>query len=211
MKKEHLGAFIDAVYAIAITMLALEIPVEIEKNDLNAIVQFATVILQYALSFAILFGIWFKHRLINELQMVMNRSYILRSAIIMFVAALLPRITTLAFEHGKNSGNIFDLNMAEVIDILFMLSILIIDFCMAQTVFKLKLPTNKVHPNYKVIYRLKLRQVFITCTFIFLTISVILLPFMDYRILWLIAVVFFFEEEIDSYLDRLLKSRNKSR
>ncbi len=59
-------------------------------NALESIFYLLQVFLQYALCFAILFVIWFRHRQINELQNSLNRFYVLVSAMIMLFATIIP-------------------------------------------------------------------------------------------------------------------------
>ena len=54
LSKEAVGTFIDAVYAIAVTILALEVPSELTGSF--AIGSLAEMLVEYALSFLILFA-----------------------------------------------------------------------------------------------------------------------------------------------------------
>ena len=99
LSKEAVGTFIDAVYAIAVTILALEVPGELTESF--AISSFAEMLLEYALSFLILFALWIQHRRINELNsdLVANTAVWINCVILLLVC-LIPRATTLVFNYG---------------------------------------------------------------------------------------------------------------
>ena len=63
MKNEPMGAFIDAVYAIAVTIIALEIPAEVEGSFSLELV--GSMVATYSITFVIIFGLWLQHRSIN--------------------------------------------------------------------------------------------------------------------------------------------------
>jgi uncharacterized membrane protein len=169
LKKEHLGAFIDAVYAIAVTMLALEIPAELKANDAETIRHIIDVFIQYSLSFTILFGLWFQHRLVNELLPSVTRASIWLSAAIMLVVSIIPRVTTLAFEYGGQRGTIFQMNLSEAVDVLFVFTVLITDLLIGQLVLKLRLPKSPDHPNHHQIRCFKRKKFVITGAIIVIT------------------------------------------
>ncbi|MEM7159863.1 MAG: TMEM175 family protein [Myxococcota bacterium] len=98
MTKEALGAFIDAVYAIAITILALEIPDELGGEVSVRI--FGEMLVEYVIAFAILFSFWVHHRRINAALETPTRGTLALSAIIMMLACLMPRATSLVFDYG---------------------------------------------------------------------------------------------------------------
>lgn len=98
ISKEAMGAFIDAVYAIAITILALEIPAEL--SDASSLLAFREMIPEYGLSFGILFALWVHHRRTNALVEFHRRPTLWLSALAMLAACLIPRATSLVFEYG---------------------------------------------------------------------------------------------------------------
>jgi len=100
MNKEYLGAFIDAIYAIAATILALEIPSEL--NGQFSSHYFARMLLEYATSFIILFAIWLQHRRINSLIEKCSQIELWLNGIILLLVCLIPRATTLVFNYGGN-------------------------------------------------------------------------------------------------------------
>lgn len=98
MNKEALGAFIDAVYAIAITILALEIPDELGGEVTISL--FGEMLLEYVIAFSVLFSFWVHHRRINASLETPTRSTLVLSAAIMLLACLIPRATSLVFDYG---------------------------------------------------------------------------------------------------------------
>ena len=101
LSKETLGTFIDAIYAIAVTILALEVPSEFEGNF--AFDAFSEVLLEYTLSFLILFALWIQHRRINGLNEASVRNAIIWiNCMVLLLVCLVPRATTLVFDYGGN-------------------------------------------------------------------------------------------------------------
>jgi uncharacterized membrane protein len=109
LSKETVGTFIDAVYAIAVTILALELPDEL--TGICEISSFSAMLLEYVLSFLILFALWIQHRRINELNsdLVANTAVWINCVILLLVC-LIPRATTLVF----NSGGDVTWNQVEI-------------------------------------------------------------------------------------------------
>lgn len=100
LSKENVGAFSDAVYAIAVTILALEIPAELD--DEFSLASFAGILLNYALSFVILFALWLQHRRINEHITQYSRPAIWITGAVLLLICLIPRATTFVFDYGGN-------------------------------------------------------------------------------------------------------------
>ena len=98
MTSEVLGAFIDAVYAIAITILALEIPGE-SGGGFDAW-RFLGVLLEYSIAFAVLFAFWTQHRRVNAHVKEVTRGVLWMNACVMLLVCLIPRATTLVFAYG---------------------------------------------------------------------------------------------------------------
>ncbi|MEM9074331.1 MAG: TMEM175 family protein [Myxococcota bacterium] len=95
LNNEAMGAFIDAVYAIAITILALEIPSQVESGG-----ELARIVGEYIVTFAILFTFWAQHRRLNADHGTFTRSLLWLNGWIMLLVCLIPRATTMVFEYG---------------------------------------------------------------------------------------------------------------
>lgn len=196
MKNEHLGAFIDAIYAIAITMLALDIPVELKSHDTETIRSLLAVLIQYCLSFAMLFGFWLQHRQVNQ-YLTLNRFSIGISAALLLVISLLPRATRLVYDYGDQPGTIFQLNFSETIDILFISILLLADVLMGQLVLRMKIPVDSLHPDAKSIRRLRQAKAIITTGIVGVTIAIFLIPTANRNLLWFIAFLLAMQIDVD--------------
>jgi uncharacterized membrane protein len=99
LSKETVGTFIDAIYAIAVTILALEVPGEFESGF--GITSFGEMLVEYALSFLILFALWVQHRRINALnEDQVGTTVIWINCFVLLMVCLVPRATTLVFNYG---------------------------------------------------------------------------------------------------------------
>ena len=100
MPKESVGPFIDAVYAIAITILALEVPSEL-GSDLT-LGHFGLMLTEYSIAFVLLFALWLQHRRINgHIESYSRTSIWLTGGILLFIC-LLPRATKFVFQYGED-------------------------------------------------------------------------------------------------------------
>ena len=98
MKKEHLGAFIDAIYGVGITMLAMDIPNHLHLESAQAGELLKNLHFQYCLTFFMLFSLWFQHRGINEHILKLSFPTIAISTVILLIipliVCLLPTCTS---------------------------------------------------------------------------------------------------------------------
>ena len=146
MSKETVGAFTDAVYAIAVTILALEIPAELDSEF--SLAGFAGTLLDYAMSFVILFALWLQHRRINDHIAQYNRPAVWITGAVLLLICLIPRATTFVFDYGGNvtvtqiEQSLFHgagWSRAEIVDITYVGIVLAADFglliltCFART------------------------------------------------------------------------------
>lgn len=136
-----MGAFIDAIYAIAITILALEIPAELTaERDLDS---FHGVLFDYAISFAIIFSLWLQHRRINQHIEHYAPFGLWLNAGIMLLACLIPRATTFVFNYGgdvtlgqmETSIAKGQWTRAEVIDMAFVAIVLAADLALVVLLY----------------------------------------------------------------------------
>lgn len=100
IRREVAGAFIDAVYAIAATILALEIPGEFGAEFSVAV--FGELLLDYAMSFVILFALWVQHRRIVGHAEALTPLTLWMTALVLLLVCLVPRATTLVFQYGED-------------------------------------------------------------------------------------------------------------
>lgn len=134
MSRETLGALVDAVYAIAATILALEIPAEMSGDA--AITNFGALLVDYAITFMILFALWLQHRRINGLVGHYTPFGIWLNAVALMLVCLIPRATMLVFDHGgdvtlaeyeKVLFHGAQLTMAELVNLFFVLLVMGVD------------------------------------------------------------------------------------
>lgn len=101
LSRETIGTFIDAVYAIAVTILALEVPGQFSEGF--SVVAFMELLVEYALSFFILFALWVQHRRINDLNGdKVSSTVIWLNCLVLLLVCLVPHATTLIFSYGDD-------------------------------------------------------------------------------------------------------------
>lgn len=100
-KKNRLEAFSDGVFAIAITILVLEItvPVAAELDMLDAIASQWPSYLAYVISFATIGAAWLAHSVITEYLDRVDATFVRINLILLMVVAFIPFPTRLLAEH----------------------------------------------------------------------------------------------------------------
>jgi len=204
LSKEVVGTFIDAVYAIAVTILALEVPGELEGEFHFA--NFADLLVEYAIAFAILFAFWIQHRRINNLVEVNERGGLWLNAFILLLVCILPRATTYVFQYGgdvtlagieKNLFHGAEWTRANVVDVFYVGVALAIDFSLA---FLARLNAREAHTERAAdLRRFKFGN---SLLLVFVLLGSMLLPFPNRYFLLLIPIALFFEREIAGLLFR---------
>ncbi|PMD67797.1 TMEM175 family protein [Companilactobacillus nuruki] len=92
--KERFDAFTDAILAIIITIIVLELPIEVVNNQVNYRSLFSAIGI-YAVSFCFVANVWFEHTTIfNELNEV-NNQVMVQDIFMIFLVSLLPTFTKL--------------------------------------------------------------------------------------------------------------------
>ena len=128
MDKEKVGALIDGVYAIAMTLLVLEIPQPEPGIDLQkAVHQTSNSLVDYVLAFMILFAFWYNQRRINDLVISHRRTTLWLNALALMMVCLLPFSTTLLYNFGQRTSWLGDFNHSALVDIVFIAVCLSID------------------------------------------------------------------------------------
>lgn len=94
MKTERFEALIDAILAIIITIIVMEIPLP-QSTDLNSLLVLFPEFISYALSFVICFNFWNYHHNLFDVVNKLNSSVTWVSAVGIIIVGLLPHVTTM--------------------------------------------------------------------------------------------------------------------
>src|SRR3712207_278666 len=102
----RLEAFSDGVFAIAITLLVLEIavPAGSEHDLLGALMDQWPSYLAYVVSFATIGGVWLAHNVITEYLHQADPVFIRLNLLLLMAVSLLPFPTGLLAEHVGQTG-----------------------------------------------------------------------------------------------------------
>lgn len=102
----RLEAFSDGVFAIAITLLVLEIaiPANAEENLLRGLLDQWPVYLAYVVSFATIGAVWFAHSAITEFLDKSDRGLARLNLLLLMAVSFLPYPTKLLAEFIEKSG-----------------------------------------------------------------------------------------------------------
>lgn len=204
IRAEVVGTFIDAVYAIAVTILALEIPSTIGEGPFQ-LAEFSGVLLEYAVAFGLLFAFWLQHRRINSLTENASRGGIWTSAAVLMLVCLVPRATTLVFEFGADvtltalEGSLLHgagWTTAEAVDLLYVCVVVLIDLGIMML---LRINSGSRSKEYLRLRRSKLTT---TALLVFVVGTSFLLPVENRYFLLVIPIVLFFEDEISALVQR---------
>jgi uncharacterized membrane protein len=94
METERFEALIDAILAIIITLIVMEIPLP-ETTGLNSLLELTPQFIEYALSFIICFNVWNYHHNLFSIVNRLNSSITWTSSIAVMIIGLLPHVTTM--------------------------------------------------------------------------------------------------------------------
>jgi len=204
IRRETAGAFIDAIYAIAATILALEIPSDFGEG-IN-LATFGSLLLDYAMSFLILFALWVQHRRINDFIEPYNLPVLWITALVLLLVCLVPRATTLVFQYGddvtlaqleKSLMHGAGWTLAEFVDIFYLWIVLLADWGLLI----LAILAIREHPDSDAI-DLRRSKVTITVALVFVLALSLLLPFENRYFLLLIPLFLIFEKHLGKLLFR---------
>lgn len=207
MDKEKLGALIDAVYAIAMTILVLELPVPETHQQLHQTIStISAAIANFALSFAILFAFWCNHRRINDLFARHTRLTFMLHGFTLMLVCLIPFSTHLLYKLGgevTSITSIMSMNHATLADLFFIGVCLLADLSIHATLAVAR--HARLHHEYEYEKIRKIHQARQIAT-VLLTISLLLaltLPGSNRWSLAVIPVLFMFEDRIVNLFKRV--------
>ncbi|MEO0802449.1 MAG: TMEM175 family protein [Cyanobacteria bacterium J06642_2] len=197
MNKERVGALIDAVYAIAMTILVLELPIPESIEEIGLYIsKIVVAVLDYGLAFVLLFAFWYNQRRINDLvekhtriTLWLNGLALMMIALMPFAAHLLYRFGdfTYLFKHSRN--DVF-------IDAFFVGVCLTADLLINSSLWLTYRTRCYIAENRKLILEIsRSRQIAVVVSIVVMALS-ILLPGSDRRSLIVLPLVLIFEEEL---------------
>jgi uncharacterized membrane protein len=197
MNKESAGAFIDAVYAIAVTILALEVPGELNSEFTSA--QFGLMLLEYSIAFVLLFAFWLQHRRINGQIGAYGRATIWLTGAALLLVCLLPRATTLVFAYGEDV-TLYDIKqswisgqwtIAEMVDLFYVGLVLTADLILLTLASICTAGQSSV--SAQVVRRSKMTTTLIVAAMLGAS---FLMPVQNRYFLLFIPIALFFEREL---------------
>ena len=210
LRNEIVGAFIDAVYAIAATILALEIPSELPGEEFG-LELFSDMLVEYSLAFLLLFALWLQHRRINGIVETISRFRLFINALILLLVCLVPRATKLMFEYGDDvtlgalEGTLFQgsgWTTAELVDLFYVVLVIFIDLGILALLY-----VTGRQAETKELNRLQISKWTVTALLLVVTLTSFLLPVENRYFLIILPVVLFFEQELSTIVVRLARRR----
>ncbi|MEG0692970.1 MAG: TMEM175 family protein [Oscillospiraceae bacterium] len=137
-RQQRLIAFFDAVLAIAITMMALEVNVPVIENlGSVAIQQLFTELTAYLISFIVLGTLWFVHNNFFSYYQVTSSIDVVLHFMLMFVVTLFPSATEAMSVHQENMW----------IKIFYLTTFILLEFTLILILLNVKHRNNKLKEN----------------------------------------------------------------
>lgn len=210
MRSETVGAFIDALYGIAVTILALDIPSSAAREGGVAVI--VPVLVQYGVAFALLFSFWVQHRRINGLVEEVSRAGLWTTAGILMLVCLVPRATSLVFEFGgdvtvgaitQSMEHRSAWTTAEGVDLFYVGVVLLIDLGM----FSLLLLNQRAGAVLEGVEHLRNAKLATTAVLFVVVSASFLLPVENRYFLLAIPILLFFETELSALVMRFTSRR----
>jgi uncharacterized membrane protein len=204
LKGDTVGAFIDAVYAIAVTILALEIPGALPAGGFG-LTEFLRVLLEYGVAFVLLFSFWLQHRRINGLVAEVDRTGLWTNAITLLLVCLVPRATTLVFAYGSDvTVHALESSFlgkaawttAEIVDVFYVIVVVMIDVLILSL-----LHLNRGRSGSGETGQLRRTKVAASVLLFVVVGTSFLLPVENRYFLLAIPVLLFFEDEMSRLID----------
>ncbi|ERN42845.1 putative integral membrane protein [Rubidibacter lacunae KORDI 51-2] len=211
MNRERLGALIDAVYAIAMTILVLELPLpDTEKQIYQDAKQIVATIIDYGLTFLVLFGFWYNQRRISALVEVHSRLTLWLNGLALMVVCLLPFSARLLFKSGYQETSLLSLNYSTGIDIIFIVVCLLTDLLLHLTLIAYREHQIVLPKDRWGLRKLKRSRRIATVITASVMVVVVLVPGPDRRMLVLIPLLLMFEDEVIRLVEKGLNNVRKS-
>ena len=128
--------FFDAIFAVALTLLAFNIPSVLEMKDYGA--SLFNSILAYSLTGIIVILYWFKLRRLIVVARFLHVPQLLCLGQAILIVCLFPKMANLVLLHGAQAGSIFELSLGQIVNTaylaaLFAFNVLCLIFAMSLT------------------------------------------------------------------------------
>lgn len=211
MNKERVGALTDGIYAIAMTILVLELPLPDASQKLGeSFLHIFGHFLSYGLTFLLLFGFWYNQRRINELLEEHTRPTLWLNGLALMFVCLLPFAASLLYHVGNVSSSILDLNYAVFVDLLFIAICFLTDISIhlvLHLVSRRQSPTD-AHRHH--VYRVKRSRQIATLIVIVAMFITLVVPGPNRNTLIAIPLLLIFEDEVVRLVDWLRRQGLKA-
>lgn len=206
MNKEKLGALIDGVYAIAMTLLVLELPIpKVGEALIPSIKAVVPAILDYILTFIILFAFWYHQRRINDLIVEHCRLTLWLNAFTLMMVCLIPFAATLLYNLGGENSSLFQLNHSAFADLVFIAICLSVDLSLHLELAVVSRSKFHTRSNQAKVIRIMHSRQITTLIIVLLMFLAFALPGSNRRSLFLIPLLLMFEDEVINIWKWVLK------
>lgn len=197
MDKERVGALIDAVYAIAMTILVLELPIPDSGSQLNEYIgKIVFAALDYGLTFILLFAFWYNQRRINDLVDKHSRVTLWLNGLALMMIALMPFAASLLYQFGDVSSFLNHSEGDVFINLLFVGVCLSADLSINCSLWLVNRSRSYLAENRAKIVKISRSRTIAVVVSVLVMFLSIFLPGGDRRSLIIIPLVLIFEEEV---------------
>lgn len=139
METERFEALIDAILAIIITIIVMDIPLP-ETTNITSLLQLYPDFIAYTISFLICFFVWYYHHNLFNIVNKLNSTITWTSAMMIILVGLLPHTTTML------ANNYYSFTAQAIFGLLFYITII-----NAFLVEKLLIKTDKANIALQVV------------------------------------------------------------
>jgi uncharacterized membrane protein len=197
MHRERVGALIDAIYAIAMTIVVIEIPMPHSSDELSkSIATLLFTFKDYVLTFILLFAFWYNQRRINELVEMHSRLTLWLNGMALMIVCLVPFSASLLFSLGKNTESLLNFNYATFVDLLCVGICLFLDILIHMSLWAIKRTQRHTPQNHAQVKQLLRNRRIVTIVVIFFIFLAFVVPGPDRTALLIMPLLLIFEEEV---------------
>ena len=121
IRANELLPFFDAIFAVALTLLAFNIPSMLGMKDYGA--SLFNSILAYSLTGLIIILYWFKLRRLIVFARFLHVPQLLCMGQAILIVCLFPKMANLVLLYGSQAGSMFELTMGQVVNTAYLVSL----------------------------------------------------------------------------------------